>query len=131
VRGTIGIEMACHGVPVVTAGTGRYSHFGFTIDSASAEEYLRRLANIQDVPQMTDDQTQLARRFAYALFKMRPWRLSSFETVNMPIEHFGHPLGSNLIPRVSSFAEFAASSDIRSFVNWVLSGKVDYIETMS
>ncbi|MGI0014515.1 MAG: hypothetical protein ACREBU_13895, partial [Nitrososphaera sp.] len=44
VRGTIGIEMACHGIPVLTAGTGRYSDLGFTIDSKTREEYLDHLA---------------------------------------------------------------------------------------
>lgn len=131
VRGTIGIEMACHGVPVITAGTGRYSHLGFTLDSSSVEAYLQMVANIQNLPSMTDEQIQLARRFAYALFKLRPWRLNSFETVIMPMGHVGHPLDSNLIPRVSSFAEFAASPDIRSFVDWILSGKADYLETIS
>ena len=32
VRGTVGCELACYGVPVITAGTGRYSHQGFTVD---------------------------------------------------------------------------------------------------
>ena len=32
VRGTIGMELPCFGIPVVTAGTGRYSGRGFTIE---------------------------------------------------------------------------------------------------
>ncbi len=32
VRGTIGMEAARLGIPVITAGTGRYDHRGFTVD---------------------------------------------------------------------------------------------------
>ena len=39
VRGTIGMELPCFGIPVVTAGTGRYSGRGFTIDPSSREEF--------------------------------------------------------------------------------------------
>ena len=35
VRGTVGIEAACWGIPVITAGSGRYDNIGFTIDHKS------------------------------------------------------------------------------------------------
>ena len=78
VRGTIGIEMACRGIPVITAGTGRYSGMGFTVDSSTPEQYLARLARIQDTAPMTGSgDGNLARRFAFMLFKMRPWTMKS------------------------------------------------------
>ena len=39
VRGTVGIEAACFGIPVITAGTGRYNDLGFTIDSNNINDY--------------------------------------------------------------------------------------------
>ncbi|MEK6543690.1 MAG: hypothetical protein AABZ44_04565, partial [Elusimicrobiota bacterium] len=35
VRGTIGLECACFAIPVITAGSSRYSDMGFTIDPKS------------------------------------------------------------------------------------------------
>ena len=35
VRGTIGLEFPCYGVPTLTAGSGGYSGRGFTLDSAT------------------------------------------------------------------------------------------------
>lgn len=128
VRGTIGIEMACHGVPVLTAGTGRYSHLGFTIDSSSPEDYLQRLAYIQDISPMTREQIELARRFAYALFKLRPWPMRSFEIVKMPIGQIGHPLDTNVVSRVDNFDRFSSAPDMRLFAEWVMSDQVDHLQ---
>jgi len=127
VRGTIGIEMACHGVPVLTAGTGRYSNLGFTLDSSTPEEYLHRLAHIQDISPMSREKVELARRFAYALFKIRPWKVHTFEILRMPIEQTGHPLDHNLAIHVNNIAEFAAANDIERFTEWVVSNQVDFL----
>jgi hypothetical protein len=126
VRGTIGIEMACHGVPVITAGTGRYAGMGFTIDSASTQEYRERLARIEETPPMSREQRELARRFAYALFKLRPWSMRSFEWVKMPIEKTGHPLGDNLIPLVRNYSKFAKAEDMQRLAEWLASEEIDY-----
>lgn len=128
VRGTIGIEMSCHGVPVLTAGTGRYSNLGFTIDSLTAEEYIERLAHIETISPMAPREIELARRFAYALFKLRPWHPLSFETTKMPIEMASHPLAFNLLIHAESSGELAASPDIRSLVDWLMSDQADYVE---
>ena len=50
IRGSIGFELPCFGTPVLTAGTGFYSGRGFTVDSATADEYLARLASIEEIP---------------------------------------------------------------------------------
>jgi hypothetical protein len=77
VRGTVGVEAAMHGIPVLTAGAARYSERGFTIDSASRGEYLAKLARIHEIPPLSDLERELAERFAYALFLMRPLTLTS------------------------------------------------------
>jgi hypothetical protein len=126
VRGTIGIEMACHGVPVLTAGTGRYSGLGFTIDSVSKQEYLKRIAHIQSLPAMSNEEITLARRFAYALFKLRLWPARSFEIVKSPLEKLGLPIDDNVDVHLSSYEQLAAASDLREFAEWVDSDAVDY-----
>jgi len=128
VRGTIGIEMACHGVPVLTAGTGRYSGLGFTIDSSSSKEYLERLARIETIPPMAPGEIELARRFACALFKWRLWEVKTVETVKLPMERTGHPLDHNLVAHVQTFAQLAEQEDIRRFADWFASDEVDYFQ---
>jgi hypothetical protein len=130
VRGTVGIEMACHGVPVITAGTGRYSGLGFTVDSTSQAEYRARLARLQDEPPMSRAQTELARRFAYVLFKRRPWVMNTFEMRKRPLEDLGHPLDTDLVPRISSFSELARSPDTQRLVDWLVGTDADYLEAL-
>ena len=77
VRGTIGIEAGSFGVPVLTAGTGRYDGRGFTIDSRSREEYLQRVSEIHNLPPLSTRQRELAEKYAYAVFVQRPLRLKT------------------------------------------------------
>jgi hypothetical protein len=130
VRGTIGIEMASHGVPVITAGTGRYSGLGFTIDSTTEAEYLNRLARIQEIPPMSREEVGLAQRFAYTLFKRRPWKNTSFEVVKMPMKMTGHPLDDNLVFHVNSYDAVKSSPDLTAFAQWVASDAVDYVSAL-
>ena len=131
VRGTIGIEMACMGVPVLTAGTGRYSRLGFTVDSDSAEQYLDRVKFIQDTPKMSPGSIELARRFAYSLFRLRPWRMKSFEMIKLPLDKTGHPLERNLISHLGHAREFAKAVDATQFAAWLASDRVDFLDLES
>ena len=123
VRGTIGIEMACFGIPVLTAGTGRYSELGFTIDSATAEEYLDRLRNIQQIPRLTAEQTELAQKHAYALLKLKPLPITAFEQVQMPLEKLGHPLDHNVVIKPRSLQELEDAVDLKLFGQWACHSK--------
>lgn len=126
VRGTIGIEMACHGIPVITAGTGRYSGLGFTVDSKDRTEYLERIARIETEPAMTPRAIELARRFGHALFKMRPWAATTFEVVKSSLEKVSQVLDDNVELHATSYAEIIAAPDLRQFAEWVDSTAVDY-----
>jgi len=129
VRGTIGIEMACHGVPVLTAGDGRYSHLGFTIDSASAEEYLGRLSAVQSLPKMTPEQIALARKFAYALFKLRPFRFQSIRCSFKDMPDIKHPLFVNGRYALNSEQDLLTAADIRAFADWAVDrSRTDYLQ---
>jgi len=128
VRGTIGIEMAAFGIPVLTAGTGRYSHRGFTVDSETREEYLGRLARIQDEPPLTPEQVVLAKRYAHGLFVRRPARFETFRWVYKGIEDLGHPLDHNVAIEARSLEEFARARDIELFCDWALrSQEADFL----
>jgi hypothetical protein len=100
VRGTIGIEMSCFGIPVLTAGTGRYSGLGFTVDSTTREEYLERVRRIDAVAPMDEAQVQLARRHAFAALRLRPIPFHSFEMVQDDFDSLGHALDHNVVIRV-------------------------------
>lgn len=92
VRGTVGLELPSFGIPTLTAGTGRYSGKGFTIDSVTREEYLDRIRYIQNIPPLTRIQVELGQRYAYYIFRARPARYGKmFEDVyNFPVKHPRH-----------------------------------------
>jgi hypothetical protein len=129
IRGSIGIELPSFGTPVLTAGTGFYSGLGFTVDSATREEYLARLARIQEVPALTPEEVELARRHAYALFALRPLRTTSFRSSIRPISELGHPLDHDLEVLVRSREELRRAPDLRAVGAWaVRSTDLDYLE---
>lgn len=129
IRGTIGIELPCFGIPVLTAGTGRYSGRGLTMDSASAPEYLERLARLHELPRLDDEQTVLAKRHAYALFRLRPCPFTSFRSSYMPTEKLAtHPLGHNLELTIRSESELRGADDLRRFGEWAVDrSRLDYV----
>lgn len=118
VRGTVGIEAAMYGIPVLTAGTGRYDGYGFTIDSSNREEYLARLAELETQAPLTDVQTELARRYAYGLFMLRPLELRTMRfqfcqderaTMDLALNPpDAHPIAS--LPDIARLAEWLAGS---------------------
>lgn len=125
VRGTIGIEAAFFGIPVITAGTGRYDHHGFTIDSETREEYIERLADIHTYSSLSREQTELAQKFAYGTFILRPFELESIKlsykkdsTATLQVEYLFH-----------SMDELIQAGDFRSFGDWAVTTRdEDYID---
>jgi hypothetical protein len=131
VRGTIGIEMPCFGIPVLTAGTGRYSGFGFTIDSGNREEYLDRLRHIQNIPPLTPEQVELARRHAYGLLRLRPFPFTTFTMVQDKLDELGNPLDHNIVLHTASLAELRDARDLRNFARWVGTDQTeDYLASL-
>jgi hypothetical protein len=120
VRGTIGIEMAVFGIPVLTAGTGRYSGRGFTVDSSTPAGYLSKLLRIQDIPRLTSRQTELAKRYAHALFIRRPTTFSTFQVVFRSLAEADHPFCNNVRVTARSFQELVDAQDLRRFARWAL-----------
>ena len=130
VRGTAGLEMACFGKPVITAGSGHYSGLGFTIDSATTEEYLARLDHIERFTEPLPEVARVrARRYAYTLFKLRPWVGRSFEVVLDYPEQGWHPLDRNVIARARSLEEAQRHGDLDRWADWSVNQRTaDYLE---
>jgi hypothetical protein len=123
VRGTIGIEMACYGIPVFTAGTGRYAGLGFTVDSQTPQGYLATVRRIHEFPRLTPQATELARKYAYTLFKQRPARFTTFQTVFRHHRPIRHPLFWDLNLSARSFADLVEAEDLNAFADWVVTSR--------
>ncbi len=126
VRGSIGYEMPCFGVPVVTAGTGRYSGFGFTLDHDSSLDYLATLARLENVGRLSPETTHRARVHAYALMVRRPWIFNSFRAAigRNPTD----PLNQNLHLVAPGFDRIADNADLAAFADWIEAGEhVDFL----
>jgi hypothetical protein len=70
VHGTIGIEAAARGLPVVCADRSYYSDWGFTHVAKSRDDYAALLAAIHTLPAPTDEQR--ARALAFAALSLAP-----------------------------------------------------------
>lgn len=123
VRGTAGLEAACMGSLVITAGSGRYSHEGFSLDPELKGDYLSILRalspkSIQHYKASLD--WLRAKYYAKALFEERKWMLPSCYRN----EFIGLDGRSNfpLVPRLDSryFCQFLESLEWCSLVEWIM-----------
>jgi hypothetical protein len=69
--GTVGVELAAMGKPVILAGQAHYGAKGFTYDAGTQTEYLAMLARAASLKPLSAEQTALARRYAYWYFVQR------------------------------------------------------------
>ena len=117
VRGTVGMEAACLNIPVLTAGTGRYDKFGFTFNSNSRGEYLRKLRNINNL-KITKKHQHNSLIFTYAtLF------LKQLETNTIKYD-FLNDRSANLNVRLNN--DFSGK-DILSIAKWLESKEEDLL----
>ena len=121
VRGTVGIEAALFGVPVVTAGTGRYDRRGFTLDSSTRQEYLEKLATLETYPRLSAEQVENAERYAYGVFFCRPLRLSS---ASLEYEHDAMATPKVMV-HCQTRDQWLASPDMRQLSDWIADGKAE------
>jgi hypothetical protein len=124
VRGTTGIEAACFGIPVLTAGTGRYDGLGFTVDSNSCEEFLARLADVQNTDRLTPEQNELALKHAWGVLIGRPVSLQIFhmryrktQTADLEIDF-----------RAGSADALRQLPDLQAIAAWISSGAEDFVD---
>jgi hypothetical protein len=128
IRGSTGFELPCFGVPALTAGTGFYSGRGFTVDSEDADEYLARLARIEATPRPTDAESELARKHAWALFRARQTRFTTFRSLYQPIEHVDRPFEATIEVTARSARDLARAEDLRRLGEWAVDSRdLDYL----
>jgi len=117
VRGTVGCELACFGVPVFTAGTGRYSNNGFTIDSKTKKSYIMKLNKIQNYSKLTKKQVKLARIYTYGSLIAR-----SIPMDGINIKYNGknvlNPYHTNVLFENIEIKELIKKRDIKLLLNW-------------
>ncbi len=117
IRGTVGMELPALGIPVLTAGTGRYSNKGFTIDPEDIEEYKKYILSLHLVGKLSAEEIDLAKRFFFGVFVQRPWRsslyTSSFDSID--------PLKSCI--RLTSWKHYAKSDQLLS--DYLLNPELD------
>lgn len=130
VRGTTGMELPCFGKPTFLAGTGRYSNLGFTIDSSTSEEYLNRLAEIQNYSPMIQEQVLLAKKHALAAFKRRAWVMKSFRSSFDYPEKGSYPLDHDLLPVATSIEEIQHNQDLFQWSEWAGDDNVDFLDDL-
>ena len=121
VRGTVGIEAALFGIPVVTAGTGRYAGRGFTLDSSTRQEYLHKLATLARYSRLSAEQVKLAERFAYGTLFCRPLNLSS---ASLEYERDGLAT-PRLTVKCQTRQEWLRAPDMRQLAAWFADGKTE------
>jgi hypothetical protein len=127
VRGTIGLELPCFGIPILTAGTGRYSDLGFTIDSKSKKEYLDKLSVLEQIPPLRNQEVQLAKWHAYSAFILRPWHMKSFKTIFTKNSFGLQGYCLDFIPLINSIKELNESEDIKKLKKWFNSNNTDFL----
>jgi len=114
VRGTIGIEAAALGIQVVTAGTGRYDHRGFTVDPSNRGEYLQLIAALEQLAPLSPEAHDLARRFAYGALVLRPLPLSS-----LSIDHArDREATTHIRLNARSADDLRCAGDLQAFARW-------------
>ncbi|MEZ5618821.1 MAG: hypothetical protein R3E40_11155 [Rhodocyclaceae bacterium] len=127
VRGTVGLELPCFGIPTLTAGTGRYAGKGFTVDSHTREEYIEKIRSIHRIPALTAAQIQLGQRYAYFVFRARPARYGDMfsDVYNFPVNHPRHrdvALGGQSLNAVLEHPQ------MQKIVSFLRSGEEDFID---
>jgi hypothetical protein len=84
--GTVGVELAAMGKPVILAGQAHYGAKGFTLDAGTQAEYVATLERAATMKPLSAEQTALARRYAYWYFVQRQIPIRA---INLEQGHWG------------------------------------------
>ena len=130
IRGSVGFELPCFGKPALTAGTGFYSGRGFTVDSDDrARSTSRGSRGSRRSPPPDAEQVELARKHAYALFRLRQTRFTSFRSVYKPVERVDDPSEATIEIGALAPDELARAEDLRRLGEWAVDSRdLDYLE---
>jgi len=131
IRGTSGMELVCFGKHCVTAGTGRYSGLGFTLDSEHRTQYLERLTRLHLQSPMSPAELQRAKWHAYAAFALRPWPMLSAKADFIYRDQGRDPIDHNLRLSVASLDELSRRGDLAAWGSWAEGDMVDFVHQPS
>lgn len=117
VRGTVGCELSCFGIPVFTAGTGRYSHQGFTIDSENKKSYESKIKNIHKYSKLSRERTKKARIFTYGSLMARSIPMDGIN-IKYNLNTFLSSYHTDVKFEKISIDKLIKKLDINLFVDW-------------
>jgi hypothetical protein len=106
VYGTSGLELALQGKPVILAGEAHYGMKGFTYDGLNIESYRSLLRRAHELPPLTEDQTRLARAYAYSYFVQRQIPLPIVRDPQSIWWNLQHQRRDLLMPGADPFLDF-------------------------
>ena len=108
---------------MITAGTGRYSHQGFTIDPKSKKEFLNILSNLDRIKKLTPNQIKLARIYTYGSLIARSIKMDG---IKIDYNYNGLSLEkSNLVDIPKSYDDLLVKNDVKNILNWIDKNAVD------
>jgi hypothetical protein len=99
-RGSIGLELSAMGKPVIIAADAYYSQLGFTYDGFSFSVYKELLFRAKNIPKLSVDKIEIARKLAYSYFIQRQIPLNMFKTKNGSFHSFDWKKVESLLPGV-------------------------------
>lgn len=117
VRGTVGMELPCLGIPVLTAGTGRYSGLGFTNDSESIEDYENKLANAQKMGKLDSETTIIAQRYYNIVRNRIPYNFDGIRRIQNKNESIASPFVTDII--FDDCDSLFDNSEIKRLIKWL------------
>ena len=117
VRGTIGCELSCFGIPVFTAGTGRYSYQGFTIDSKNKRDYENKIRNIQKYSRLSKEKVKRARVYSYGSLIARSIPMDGIN-IKYNLDSQVYLYHTDVCFEKISIHELSKKLDINLFINW-------------
>jgi hypothetical protein len=123
VRGTIGMELPCFGIPVVTAGTGRYSGRGFTVEPPTRDEYVALLGKLDAVPKLDQDAISRARLHYYGALNLRPVPMRSFVLDFQTIRQPGMPPRADVSMNRRADETLLQTEDLGRLIHWMTATK--------
>ncbi len=106
VYGTAGLELALQGKPVVLAGEAHYGGKGFTYDGLDVNSYRHLLSRVAELARPTEEQTRLARVYAYSYFVQRQVPLPIVRDPNSIWWNLQHERRHLLLPGADPFLDF-------------------------
>jgi hypothetical protein len=106
VYGTAGLELALFSKPVILAGEAHYGGKGFTYDGLDPYSYKQLLRKAGTLKPLSEEQRQLARRYAYCYFIQRQVPLSVVKGPDSTWWKFQFNKRHLLLPGKDPFVDF-------------------------